>query len=240
MTQRPLTLFIVSFAMTALLPLRSNAAPRLGDPCKHIRSDFDARIKALKQEQQSELEQCRKAGASGCSELKSRQKQQVSQLENERGAQLAGCRNAPRARGIASSNTVDCYNAKQDYVEKYYRRPGGDNDNYKHPPSAAGGGGGDKYGHKPDADGPPVKLPHDDSKDAGSHFSHHDTQSSPSASSSGHDTGSHGSSSSSAGSSNSGGGSVSHASSGSGSSNSGSSSSSSSSSASHDAPFHPK
>src|SRR6185312_4390588 len=137
MTQRPLTLFIVSFAITALLPLRSNAAPRLGDPCKQIRSAFGARIKALKQEQQSILEQCRKDGASGSSELKSRQKDEVRQLENERGSQLAGCRNAPRARGIASSNTVDCYNAKQDYVDKYYRRPGGDNDNYKHPPSVA-------------------------------------------------------------------------------------------------------
>lgn len=240
MTHRPLSLSVIAFATISLVSGFATAAPRSSDPCNQIRNDFNSRIKALKKQQKNDLADCRKNGLSGCSDRQQKQTDELRALHAERDMQLAGCRQAPLSLGIPLSDTTECYNARQDYVNNYYRQyPGGDNDHYKNP--APGKNGGQNPATNANGGNHQPKLPRDGSDGSSDHFSGRASTASSSAGSSQHDSGSH--SGSSTGGASYSGGSSSHGSSGGGSTSSGGggSSSASSSAASHDsAPARPK
>lgn len=240
MTHGPFSLSVIAFAAISLVSGLATASPRPSDPCNQIRNDFNSRIKALKQQQKTDLAECRNHGLSGCSDRQQKQKDELRALQAERDMQLAGCRQAPLALGILLSDTTECYNARQDYVNNYYHQyPGGDHDHYKNP--TPGKNGGQNPGTNANGGNHQPKLPRDGSDGSGDHFSGRGSTASSSAGSSQHDSGSH--SGSSGGGASYSGSSSSHASSGGGSSSSGGggSSSSSSSAASHDsAPARPK
>jgi uncharacterized membrane protein YgcG len=240
MTHRPLSLSIIAFATLSLVSGFATAAPRPSDPCNQIRNDFNSRIKALKRQQKADLADCRNNGLSGCSDRQQEQKNHLRALQAERDMHLAGCRQAPLTLGIPLSDTTECYNARQDYVNNYYHQyPGGDNDHYKNP--TPGKNGGQNPGTNASGGNHQPKLPRDGSDGSSDHFSGHASTASSSANSSQHDSGSH--NASSGGGASYSGSPSSHASSGGGSTSSGGggSSSSSSSAASHDsAPARPK
>jgi hypothetical protein len=181
----PVLLMFVTFAVQGF------ASPRLSDPCDRIRSDFDAQIKDLKQQQKLELQSCRTGGSDQCSSLKAQQKEELRQLTRERDYQLRGCQRVPLARGIPLANTTECYTARQEYVNNYYDRNPGDNDHY--PPPAPGKHGPGKVvgGGNSDGNHPGHRLPRDSGGAAGEPPTTYSPRDGSSASSSsGHNAGS--------------------------------------------------